>query len=133
MIIVMGEIRVGEGAIEQARDAIAKMEVASLQEAGCELYSFSQCVSDPSLLRISERWTTMDDLAAHFAEPHMAEFQASLASVEILGMDEDHFYFRYHRAKNPADAGRFMIYRRDDEAYWLDQLEPVGKGVLHVA
>ncbi len=87
MIIVMGEIRVGEGAIEQARDAIAKMEVASLQEAGCELYSFSQCVSDPSLLRISERWTTMDDLAAHFAEPHMAEFQASLASVEILGMD----------------------------------------------
>lgn len=48
--------------------------------------------------------------------------------IEILAMDEEHFYLRYHRAKNPADTGRFMIFRRDDEAHWLDQLEPVGGG-----
>ena len=49
--------------------------------------------------------------------------------IEILGMDAERFYMRYHRAKNPADAGRFMIFERDDAAYWLDQLEPVGDGL----
>ncbi len=50
--------------------------------------------------------------------------------VEILGMDAERIYTRYHRAMNPADAGRFMIFHRDDKAYWLDQLEPIGEGVL---
>jgi KamA family protein len=50
--------------------------------------------------------------------------------VEILAVDDDHIYTRYHRALNPEDAARFMIFRRDDKAYWLDQLVPVGAGVL---
>ncbi len=45
--------------------------------------------------------------------------------IEILAVDDNHIYLRYHRAKNPANRGRFMIYKRDDEAFWLDQLEPV--------
>jgi hypothetical protein len=44
--------------------------------------------------------------------------------VEVLAMDEERFYFRYHRAKDPEDAGRFFACRRDDEACWLDDLEP---------
>ncbi len=34
-------------------------------------------------------------------------------------------YLRYHRAKDEADRGRFMIYKRDDKAVWMDDLEPV--------
>ena len=45
--------------------------------------------------------------------------------VEILGVDEEHIYLRYHQAKDPDDLGRFFVRRRDDSAYWLDQLEPV--------
>jgi lysine 2,3-aminomutase len=45
--------------------------------------------------------------------------------VEIVGVDERHIYCRYHRAKDPADENRVMVFKRDDEAYWLDQLEPV--------
>jgi KamA family protein len=45
--------------------------------------------------------------------------------IEIVGVDERHIYMRYHRAKNPADEGRFMVFERDDEAFWLDQLRPV--------
>ena len=45
--------------------------------------------------------------------------------VEILGIDEEHIYLRYHQAKDPDDLGRFFVRRRDDSAYWLDQLEPV--------
>jgi hypothetical protein len=30
----------------------------------------------------------------------------------------------YHRAEDAALRGRFMIYKRDDQACWLDELEP---------
>ena len=36
--------------------------------------------------------------------------------IEILAVDEGHIYLRYHRAKDEADRGRFMIYKRNDEA-----------------
>jgi lysine 2,3-aminomutase len=45
--------------------------------------------------------------------------------IEIVGVDAERIYLRYHRAKNPADEGRFIVCHRDDEAYWLDQLTPV--------
>jgi len=46
--------------------------------------------------------------------------------IEILAVDERFIYMRYHQAKDPADLGRLMIFHRDDQAYWLDQLKPVG-------
>ena len=46
--------------------------------------------------------------------------------VEILGIDDECMYMRYHRAKDPADAGRIMVFQRDDRASWLDDLRPVG-------
>lgn len=53
--------------------------------------------------------------------------------IEVLAIDERHIYVRYHRAKNPADRGRFMMYKRDDQAGWLDDLEPVdGFGAVDV-
>ena len=45
--------------------------------------------------------------------------------VEILAVDDERIYLRYHQAKDPTDLGRFFVRRRNDEAYWLDQLEPV--------
>ncbi len=45
--------------------------------------------------------------------------------VEICGVDDERIYARYHRAKDAADEDRFMVFKRDDEAFWLDQLEPV--------
>ena len=45
--------------------------------------------------------------------------------VEILAVDDSFIYLRYHQAKDAADLGRFFIRRRNDDAYWLDQLEPV--------
>ena len=45
--------------------------------------------------------------------------------VEIVGVDDERIYLRYHQAKNPDDLSRFFVRRRDDDAYWLDQLEPV--------
>lgn len=48
--------------------------------------------------------------------------------IEILAVDEKHIYLRYHRAKDAFLRGRFLIYKRNDDAYWLDDLEPAEEG-----
>ena len=45
--------------------------------------------------------------------------------VEVLAIDDQYIYLRYHQAKNADDLGRFFICHRDDEAFWLDDLEEV--------
>ncbi len=51
--------------------------------------------------------------------------------VEVLAVDQHYIYLRYHQAKYAEDEGRFFLCHRDDDAYWLDQLEPVDQlGVL---
>jgi lysine 2,3-aminomutase len=42
--------------------------------------------------------------------------------IEIVGADEQHIYMRYHRAHDKANYGQMIVARRDDQAYWLDQL-----------
>jgi lysine 2,3-aminomutase len=45
--------------------------------------------------------------------------------IEIVGVDTGHIYLRYHRAKDPANEGKFMIFERNDTSFWLDQLKPI--------
>ena len=40
--------------------------------------------------------------------------------IEILGRTEEFVFFRYHRAADPENAGKFMIYRRNPTAHWFD-------------
>ena len=49
----------------------------------------------------------------------------SSGKVEIVGVDDNRIYLKYHRAKRQADNHRFLICHRDDNAHWLDQLKPV--------
>ena len=44
--------------------------------------------------------------------------------IEVLAIDDRHMYMRYHRAKDAALRGQFMVFKRNDEAGWLDELEP---------
>lgn len=45
--------------------------------------------------------------------------------IQILHVDEQFIYLKYHQAKDPADLGKFLICHRDEQAYWFDQLSPV--------
>lgn len=49
--------------------------------------------------------------------------------IAMVGMDERHFYLRYHQAKDPRDEFRFMTFHRDDAAVWADDLVAVGEGI----
>lgn len=44
--------------------------------------------------------------------------------IEILAVDAQYIYTRYHRAHDAHLRGQFMRYKRNDQACWLDDLEP---------
>ena len=50
--------------------------------------------------------------------------------IEVLAVDDSRIYMRYHRAKVAANRGKLLIYERNDDACWLDQLEPASPGVI---
>jgi lysine 2,3-aminomutase len=45
--------------------------------------------------------------------------------IEIIGVDYNYIYLKYHRAKAAGDEQRLIVCYRDDQASWLDQLKPV--------
>lgn len=83
MLIVLAKARVGDGALEAARAAIAAMVEASRAEEGCIDYTFTADVLDPAMLHIVEKWRDGDALAAHFATPHMAAFGTAIADLDV--------------------------------------------------
>jgi KamA family protein len=56
---------------------------------------------------------------ARFAMSHKT------GKIEVFGVDDRYIYMRYHRAHNKEDFGQIVVARRDDGAYWLDQLTVV--------
>ena len=48
-----------------------------------------------------------------------------IGKIEVVGLDDDYIYMRYHRAPDPRDTGKFIVARRNDRGYWLDDFEIV--------
>ncbi len=84
MIIVMGHAKLGLGEIDRLGDAMATQIAATLAEDGCLHYGYSRDVLEPDTMIITERWRDNDAITAHFASPHMAAFNAVLASAKVL-------------------------------------------------
>ena len=87
MIVVNVTLEIDPEHLPALKEGIAAMETASCLEAGCLDYCFSVEVNNSSKLRITEKWETMDALAAHFTAPHMAAFQALIANYPPKGME----------------------------------------------
>jgi KamA family protein len=51
---------------------------------------------------------------ARFAMSH------ATGKIEIMGMTEEHIFFKYARAAHEANNGRVLVFERNPEAYWLD-------------
>jgi L-lysine 2,3-aminomutase len=49
----------------------------------------------------------------------------STGKIEVIGKTESHVYFRYHRAANPQEKARFMIFKSKPEAYWFDDYNEI--------
>lgn len=86
MIIVMGHAQMAPGEIDRLKEAMAAQIAATNAEDGCLHYSFGRDVADPDRLIVSERWRDQAAIDAHFSSPHMASFNAALASAKVLGL-----------------------------------------------
>ena len=87
MVVVNGIVRSTQEDINTLQSAISAMETASREEPGCLDYTFSIELSDPAVIRITEKWDSLESLQAHFQTPHMAEFQATMGAHPPQSMD----------------------------------------------
>ena len=87
MVIVDGWVTFAPNALAAFRGAAAKMIAASRAEPGCLDYTYATDFLDPGCVRITEHWVDEAALTSHFAEPHMAGFQAALANAKRMGGD----------------------------------------------
>jgi len=87
MIVVQVEVIVEPGSASKVADAVRKMEQATRQEPGCLKYAFAVDITDPGMVRVIERWESMDAIKAHLASPHMAEFNKAVGALQPKGLD----------------------------------------------
>jgi quinol monooxygenase YgiN len=87
MIVVNAVVKSTQEDIVALQKAIATMETASRAEPGCDDYTFSVELNDPTVLRITEKWHSAEDLKAHFEMPHMAEFQQAMGAHPPASLD----------------------------------------------
>jgi quinol monooxygenase YgiN len=87
VIVIMGTVRIPEGALDTARPAMAAMLAASRAEDGCLAYNYAQDVLDARVIHISERWRDRAALDAHFRTPHMAEWRAQFGAIGVTDRD----------------------------------------------
>jgi lysine 2,3-aminomutase len=102
-----------------------------LSWVGCPPYYLFQgrptAGNEPYEVPIVRGWFIFREALTHgsglAARPRFVMSHAT-GKIEILSVDDEHIYMRYHRAKRRENRGAFMVLKRDDGAYWLNQLEP---------
>ena len=87
MIVVNAVVSSSEEDIAAMKEAIASMEAASRDEAGCLDYTFSTELNKPAVMRITEKWENIEALQAHFQTPHMQTFQAAMGERPPASLD----------------------------------------------
>lgn len=80
-----------ESDLAAMREPFLAMQAASRAENGCQDYTFSVELDSPTTIRITERWDDFASLTAHFATPHMATFQAAMATHPPVDMNASFF------------------------------------------
>ena len=102
---------------------------AKLSYAGCPPYYLFQgrptAGNAPYEVPMVRGWRIFQQaLTAGSGLARRAKYVMSHASgkIEIVAVDEERIYLRYHQAKEHRNLGRFLVAERDDEAGWLDDL-----------
>jgi KamA family protein len=48
----------------------------------------------------------------------------SSGKIAVVAVDDELIYLKYHRSRNPDNEGKLLMFHRDDDARWLDDLVP---------
>lgn len=111
---------------------------ATLSHIGCPPYYLFQgrptAGNEPYEIPIVRGWQIFQralTLGSGLARRARLCMSHESGKIEIMGVDNEHMYLRYHQAKDDANLGRFLLCRRDDDAYWFDQLSVVSLTPAH--
>jgi lysine 2,3-aminomutase len=103
----------------------------TMTNLGAPQYYVFQCRptagNEPFDIPIVESWrifSQAQELSSGLSRRARFCMSHATGKVEVIGVDTDFIYTRYHRAKDEENVGRVMIFHRDDRAIWLDQLKP---------
>jgi quinol monooxygenase YgiN len=80
-------IRAVTGCSEELGRQLSALVAPSRAEAACVNYDLHRSTTDPDLWMVYENWRSADDLAAHFATPHMQAFVALLPTLVAGDID----------------------------------------------
>ncbi len=89
----------------QCRPAVGNMAYAVPIEEGYEIFEQAKGMVSGLAKR------------ARFVMSH------STGKIEVVGKAQGYVYLKYHRAADDKDIGRFMIFRTNPDAYWLDDYD----------
>ncbi len=112
-------------------DVLAEL-MRKLSFVGIPPYYFFQCRptegNEPFELSLTDAYAALEEAkkqVSGLAKRARLVMSHESGKIEMVGLTAHHIYLRYHRARNPLDEGHFMMFHRDDDAYWLDDLVPV--------
>ena len=114
------------------RPSVLAELMSKLSAVGVPPYYFFQCRPTegnlPFALTMVEAYQALEKakaMVSGLAKRARLVMSHESGKIEMVGLNRRHIYLRYHRARDPQDEGRFMTFHRDDNAYWLDDLQPV--------
>jgi len=113
------------------RPEVLRELMRRLSFAGVPPYYFFQCRPTegnlPYELPLVAAYKTLErarSMVSGLAKRARLVMSHASGKIEMAGLDRRHIYLRYHRARDPKNEGRFMVFERDDHAYWFDDLKP---------
>ncbi len=83
-VVIIGHFRLPPESLDAACEPIARVVAATRSEPGCIKYAYAAEPGDPGLFHVSEVWESRAALDAHFATPHMKQWQAGRAGLGML-------------------------------------------------
>ena len=86
MLVVAGYLRFDPSRRKEALAAAQAAMKATRQEPGCISYTFSADLEDESVFRVFEEWKNQAALDDHFSQPHMTDFQKTIAALGVRDM-----------------------------------------------
>jgi len=83
MLLIVGTVRLPPENLDQAREAMQRMILASRAEDGCVDYFYAEDVLEPGLIHVKEFWRDRASLDRHFVSAHIAEWRAAWPELGI--------------------------------------------------
>ena len=78
MIVIAGHLTIDPAKRDEALAAMRECIEATRAEEGNVAYLFSEDVTEPNRINITEIWQDNDALTAHFSTPHLTGFMAAV-------------------------------------------------------